>query len=327
MKFYSDPNLMDVSSLAQNVYDLNASYFYVSLLPKELKYEFLSRLNPEAQNAYAPILKIDDEFVKTEEECDYIVFPPCSPYMGFEDYISQYQDTLDRTDKPVVLIYFSSDDRVINVGDAIQLFRGGSYRSMNYNNVHGSLYVVADYYNGKILDKKLSVSFCGCSNNDELREDVINAFSEYDYFDAIRRSTWGGDTRKDTKERNSYNIGPSVKTKAEFINNMESNLYSLVVRGKSNASYRLIESFMMGRIPVIIDTDYMLPFDDIIPYRSNMVWVGVNDDYDSVLRSFHDSHTESELRMIQLENRAIWEKYFRADSAFYNMKSLLSSVL
>lgn len=325
MKFYSDPSLIDVSSLAQNVYDLNASYFYVSLLPISEKHRFLARLNPEARRAYSSILSIKDEFVHTEDECDCIVFPPCSPYIGFDEYISKYDHVLQRTNKPVALFYFSSDDRVINVGSAIHLFRGGSYRSHNNDNVHGSLYVVADYYRGKLAPKELKVSYCGFPGNNAQRNEVITQFCEYDYFNLVSRTMWGGDILVDSSTRDSYSIGPSDKTKREFIENMEDSLYSLVVRGTSNATYRFIESFMMGRIPVFIDTDCMLPFDDVIPYKTNMVYLQYDDDYDAGIRKFHDSHTEEELHRIQLENRSIWEQYFRADNAFYNVKSLLAN--
>lgn len=324
MKFYTDRTLIDINSLAQNVYDLEASSFYVSLLPKKLKYEFLSRLNPEALRAYTPILNIDDVYVETESECDFVLLPPCSSYGGFEEYMNQHQEYLSKAKKPVAIFYSSSDDRVFNVGTSIQLFRGGSYRSRNRDNIHGAVNVVADHYAGKLLGKELSVSFCGLPSNNDLRSFVIDKFNTYDYFDFIGRTKWGGDTENDTADRDSYGIGPSEKTKNEFIANMQSNLYSLVVRGTANVSYRLFESLMMGRIPVIVDTDMLLPFADNIPYSTNMVWVGVDDDYDSVLREFHDSHSEDELVRIQLENRSIWEKYFRADSAFYSMKKLLS---
>ena len=244
--------------------------------------------------------------------------------MGFMEYMDNHNHILSTTDKPVAVIYFSSDDTVYDVGEAIQLFRGGSYRSQNRDNVHGSLYVVADYYRGTLAPKELKVSFCGCSDNHRIREEVLSVFEEYDYFNPIRRNMWGGDDRKDGADRDSYSIGPSDKNKREFVENMEDSLYSLVIRGKSNATYRFIESFMMGRIPLLIETDYMLPFDDVIPYDTNMVIVPYGEDYDRVLRDFHNSHTEEELYNIQLENRSIWEKYFRADSAYYNVKSLLS---
>lgn len=323
MKFHSDLGLLDFDKLPQNVYDLNSAYFFVSLLPRELKLKFLSRLNPEARRAFTPILNVTEEFV-SEEECDCIIFPPCSPYMGFVEYMDNHNHILSTTDKPVAVVYFSSDDSVYDVGEAIQLFRGGSYRSQNRDNVHGSLYVVADYYRGVLSPKELKVSFCGCSNNHGIREEVLSVFGEYEYFNPIHRNMWGGDDRKDGIDRDSYSIGPSDNNKREFVENMEGSLYSLVVRGKSNATYRFIESFMMGKIPLLIETDYMLPFADEIPYDTNMVIVPYGEDYDKALREFHNSHTEEELYNIQLENRSIWEKYFRADSAYYNVKSLLS---
>ena len=39
------------------------------------------------------------------------------------------------------------------------------------------------------------------------------------------------------------------------------NLYGLCVRGFGNFSFRLGETLMMGRIPILIDTECILPFD------------------------------------------------------------------
>ena len=41
----------------------------------------------------------------------------------------------------------------------------------------------------------------------------------------------------------------------------------------NNASIRLFEAFMMGRIPVIINSDMILPFEDQIDYRKNTVFI------------------------------------------------------
>ena len=323
MKFYTNPHWLNLDKIPQNVYDLNSAYFYVSLLNKEQKYKFLSKLNPEARRAFTPILSIKDEFTYNEDEADWVVFPPCSPYIGFSEYISYYQDFLSTTQTKVALFYFSSDDRVITCGKDIEIFRGGAFREENAENVHGSLYVVADYYRGNLAPKELKVSFCGVTDNNPDREFVISNFKNYDYFNLIDRKYWAGMDELDRKIKDSYIIGPSDKRKKDFIENMENSLYSLVVRGTSNTSYRLYESFMMGRIPVFINTDVMLPFEDIIPYKSNMVFLEYHDDYDKELRKFHESHTEEELFKIQLENRNIWETYFRADSAFYSRKKFI----
>ena len=47
----------------------------------------------------------------------------------------------------------------------------------------------------------------------------------------------------------------------------------LCARGRGNFSYRLYETLCSGRIPVFIDTDCVLPFEDVIDWRSLCVWV------------------------------------------------------
>src|SRR4030095_15269602 len=59
----------------------------------------------------------------------------------------------------------------------------------------------------------------------------------------------------------------------EFLDNILGSDYVLCSRGFGNFSYRFYESLACGRIPVLIDTDCVLPFDFVIDWDAYCVRV------------------------------------------------------
>jgi len=95
----------------------------------------------------------------------------------------------------------------------------------------------------------------------------------------------------------------------EFYRNILETAYTVCVRGYGNWSVRLYETLACGRIPVFIDTDCGLPFDDTIDWHHYCVWVPEHDasragDY---VREFHSSITAADFRARQRECRILWE--------------------
>ena len=74
----------------------------------------------------------------------------------------------------------------------------------------------------------------------------------------------------------------------------------------------------MGRIPLFIDTDCVLPFEDEIDWKRQCAWVDQSDmnRIDEVVAAFHADRSEDDLQQLQLENRKIWESYL-SPSAIY----------
>jgi len=95
----------------------------------------------------------------------------------------------------------------------------------------------------------------------------------------------------------------------EFYRNILEADYTVCVRGYGNWSVRLYETLACGRIPVFIDTDCGLPFDDTIDWHHYCVWVPEHDasrvgDY---VGEFHHSITPADFRARQRECRILWE--------------------
>lgn len=109
-----------------------------------------------------------------------------------------------------------------------------------------------------------------------------------------------------------------VNGKMPFVNNVFDNQYNICVSGHGNYSFRLYEILSAGRIPVFINTDCVLPFEEFIDWRKHVVWIEEKDALKTAehLFQFHQSKSAEDFLQLQQNNRKLWEKYFSKDG-FY----------
>lgn len=109
---------------------------------------------------------------------------------------------------------------------------------------------------------------------------------------------------KDTIER------PQEELRAEYVANMRNSLFTLAPRGDGNYSLRFYETLSMGRIPILIDTDMALPFEDQIAYDQFMVrvpWQDIAHVGEYVMRFLEKS--PEEIVDAQRKGRQAFERY------------------
>jgi hypothetical protein len=63
------------------------------------------------------------------------------------------------------------------------------------------------------------------------------------------------------------------QTSREFYQNIARTDYTLCARGGGNFSKRFYETLALGRIPLMVDTDCLLPFESVLPWDSHIVRV------------------------------------------------------
>jgi hypothetical protein len=260
----------------------------------------------------SPILKINQLYCNNISECDYVVIPPNysiadSKEVIIEKNLPLIKKSIDN-EKKILLFYGADNDENFNIDEKIGfVFRSSGYKSKCNKNVIPLPTLNSDKFNNHYMNKNLSISFCGFCNN-SLRNNIIKKLINVEYFDYTLNIDWGN---------NRYN--------SEFyFENIKKNLYGLCVRGGGNFSFRLGEIFMMGRIPILIDSDCNLPFRECIPYEKNTIYITSENSNDftkiiPIIEEYHESHTEEELIRIQMENRKIWEDYFTAKNLYKNI--------
>lgn len=105
----------------------------------------------------------------------------------------------------------------------------------------------------------------------------------------------------------------------KFVDNIFNSDYILCLRGTGNYSFRFYETLSAGRIPVFVNTDSVLPLDDIIDWKKYCVWVEENEieRIDQILLDFHNSLNNVEFTEMQVKIRNLWFEWIQ-DKAFLN---------
>jgi hypothetical protein len=113
---------------------------------------------------------------------------------------------------------------------------------------------------------------------------------------------------------------PLDPMRIEFIRNILDSDYTVCVRGRGNFSVRFYEVLSLGRIPIFVDTDCILPYDDRIDYRKYCVWVepGEISSIAEKVAEFHASLPASDFEELQVECRKLWVNWLSANGFCQN---------
>lgn len=97
--------------------------------------------------------------------------------------------------------------------------------------------------------------------------------------------------------------------------------YTLCPRGGGNWSYRLYETLCLGRIPVFIDTDCVLPYESVIPWRRSCVWVEADrmETTGQAILDHYQTQSPESLMEVQTRCRQLWQEFLSLDGFFRNM--------
>ena len=87
--------------------------------------------------------------------------------------------------------------------------------------------------------------------------------------------------------------------------------YIVCLRGGGNFSKRFYETLAMGRIPLFINTDCNLPFEEEIDWRRYCLIVESNDlgSLNRRISAHYESLTGQGLAKLQMDCRRIWEEW------------------
>ncbi|MBI4065849.1 exostosin family protein [Candidatus Kaiserbacteria bacterium] len=119
--------------------------------------------------------------------------------------------------------------------------------------------------------------------------------------------------------RRTIEIDPEVARK-EFIDSIVNADFVLAPKGDGNYSNRFVETLSFGRIPVLVDTDIVLPLEKGIDYSKIIVKVPMERVAYTprYIRDFYDSLTEEEWHSRQLLARETFEQHLKQDVFFRN---------
>lgn len=229
------------------------------------------------------------------EDCDYVVLP----YKWNKNNINNLKiiSEAQKHNKKVLVFHIDDSDEEINLEGCI-VFRTSFYKSKQKIYERAFPCFKEDNFDFYFLENPIiNIGFCGQIIT-PIRQDTIKTLKESDIETdfLIRNVGWPGIEFGKTKEQ----------VVNEFYMNMKNNLFNLCLRGGGNFSYRLYETMMMGRIPVIVDTDIVLPYENIIDWDKHCVIVKNHFDIVEKIKEFYNKNN---VVTIQKNNRKIWEEY------------------
>ncbi len=112
----------------------------------------------------------------------------------------------------------------------------------------------------------------------------------------------------------------SISPRQQFVENMVDSDYVLCTRGGGNFSYRFYETLSCGRIPLFVNTDCSLPFEQYIDWKKYCVWVEEDDlpRLGDIIREFHARLSPKEFQDMQLACRKLWLDWLSPQGFFSN---------
>lgn len=146
-----------------------------------------------------------------------------------------------------------------------------------------------------------------------LRAKAVRKLQQSQFVDAqliIRQEFGGGLLRASPDGRE--------RARHEFLENLDSSDYALCIRGAGNFSFRLYEALSAGRIPVLVNTECVLPFDHVIDWKSLCVWVEASelDRLDLKIAEHHALQSPESFDAQQSACRRIWQQYLSPEGCY-----------
>ena len=238
------------------------------------------------------------------DECDVILYPN-----KFDNtkYINQYIAMAREYNKPLLFFYNDDNDKPsVDIGVEYILYRTSVNKSTQKNNERVMPAWSKDFkkYNINITTRKKSktpvIGFCGALTH-KIRTNIINTLNiksnNYKTNFLIRNQFWGGSP-------------DNISLRKEFIKNTIDSDFIICARGAGNFSYRLYETLSSGRIPIFIDSDSVIPFEEKINFKDYFPIIKENDigNIAKIILNFWDRIRD--YSDLQLNLRELYENYF-----------------
>lgn len=263
-----------------------------------------TQFNYNNQSRYEGVIKTCKtlfNYVENVEDCDIIVLP--YKYKGNNDNIFNILYGLSKQHNKKLYIFFNDDydKKLFYDEENVKIFRTSFYKSLKQNNEFSIPAFSPDYFENNILiEPKLSIGYCGHRIHN--REKYINLFEKSDINTdfILRNGFWAPGVDKNVARK-------------EYIENINNNLFTFCYRGAGNFSYRFYDILMMGRIPILINTDCVFPFENNYDLKDHCIIFDEkelnNVNIIEEIKKYYNKNKDN-LIEIQKNNRLLWEKYY-----------------
>jgi hypothetical protein len=265
-------------------------------------------IEPNSEKWLEQILNIIPHIITEKKDCDYIISTKipwgCTNISLIQSVLNSYI-----AEQSKVLVFLISDyNEQCNIPKNVLLFRTGFYKSKKASNEYLLPYI------GAINDMKNTspfeplpkmgnqplIGFCGSVTSHPSRISFINklkVFSNIKKKFILKAEYWGG---------NPHNID----VVNEFLRNIKDTYFTLATRGTGNWSARFYQVLYLGRIPIFVNTDMELPFEDRINWRDMIVYCDSENDLINNILNFWNT---KDILQAQLKCKEIYNTYLTSE--------------
>ncbi|MFH0770277.1 MAG: exostosin family protein [Candidatus Peregrinibacteria bacterium] len=299
------------------------------------------------QGLDSPFVRITDD----PAECDALLLAHNFPSIRHETAsLEEFAALSKRTGKKIVVFWHGDSDSEVPLPNAVVL-RTSLYGATRRPNEIAMPAYSPDLLSGAPLPLREksavpTVGFCGWAEYRSLKNLlgtlVMNALTESRAIlsgnsllrarkkglsfrrRAIRSLQESSAVRSNFLIRRSYSghrdtihLDPE-QARREYIANLRDCDFALVVKGDGNYSYRFYEALSLGRIPLLLDTDCVLPRADSVPYDDIMVRVDFREigSIADRVRAAFDAMSAEEFVRRQKRAREVFEKFLSVKAFF-----------
>lgn len=275
---------------------------------------------PLHNNRFEPIFKLPQEHLQytSLQECDFAILP-----YKYEDTAQTQQlvKEANESSKKILVFYNDDDEGPLNLSpEQGYVFRTSLNAHDREINELAFPAFVGDFYHESFLitdlEKQKTIGFCGQALT-PLRRKVIQKLRKQNTLKTdfiLRHGFWAPEI-------------PKEQARKDFLDNMKNNLFNVCIRGAGNFSYRLYETLMMGRIPLIINSNQVFPFDKLLNYNDFSIVIQEDEitNIDSIINEWFLKN-QNNLSQIQIHNRNIWEKYMSPEGWVKQFRNEINSI-
>lgn len=282
------------------------------------------------------------DLVSSPEHADIFLLP--WKFIKKEDKSFQYFSKLAKHHNKKLVVFNDTDDNSDMHLDNVILFRTWWYASNHkWLDVYGMPYWTSDYFKEQsfFATDYTTIPSIGYSGyiNYIWYSDAINYYIKK----FLKRILWyPNEFRRDIRWKAIRMLTKSDKINLQFsrrshfwwqkkindtkfnwytfMENIVSCNYNLAIRWNWNWSIRFYEILHAGRVPVLLDTDCILPFQGIIDRDKYLIRVlDLNEIIPSVLK-FHEGYSENQNKIIQRNIRKMYKKYLTPEWFFDHIR-------
>ncbi len=236
-------------------------------------------------------------------DCDYLISSSFEMGIKKRTDIQERLNKYKKINKKVIVFLITDSVEVLDIPKNVFLFRTSLYKKLKKLNEFLLPYIWESFdekFNCLIKTEKPIVGFCGnVKNNTGKRQSTINTISSskniISNFDT-KLTFWGGNPHNE-------------KIIEDFKTNILESHFTICNRGVGNFSMRFYQVLSLGRIPVLIDSDMIFPFENEINWDNLIIKANNEIELVNKIENFWKVKSENKIIEFQINCKKIFQEY------------------